>query len=387
MPKHLPRFSSGHTDPHCRVARCPVHNSRHRTFPASTRTTSADLRTSMPRASHSRVSALAPARVAFAPTDCRPASPTTQASPSHPRVSPWHASASTVGFPLVRASAPARIRMALRKNRLDPRPSAPPPARAAMPKHLPRFSSGHTDPHCRLARCHSAQLPARRPAPRVATFAPACVAPRTLERRPLAPSSVAPRTSKPRASHQRVSPSRMALRKTALIRVPQLRRRPGRLCQSTCHGFPPVIQTRTVAWRGVTAHNSRHRTFQRRPAPRVSTCAPARLAPRTRECRRSHQQASTLAPEGVAARTKGCRPLAPACVSPRTNECRPSHQHASPSHQQASTSHPRASPLAPRTTSYLVGLRPLNRVDDVDVLWLGAGLQFQPELLLNRGEQ
>ena len=107
---------------------------------------------------------------------------------------------------------------------------------------------------------------------------------------------------------------RMALRKTALIRVPQLRRRPGRLCQSTCHGFPPAIRTRTVAWRGVTVHNSRHRTRQRRPAPRVPTCAPACLAPRTRECRRSHQHASP-----------SHQRMSPA----RTLERRPSHQQAS----------------------------------------------------------
>src|SRR6478672_3982394 len=40
----------------------------------------------------------------------------------------------------------------------------------------------------------------------------------------------------------------MALRKTALIRAPQLRRRPRWLCQSTCHGFPPAIRTRAAAW-------------------------------------------------------------------------------------------------------------------------------------------
>src|SRR4051794_7820839 len=43
---------------------------------------------------------------------------------------------------------------------------------------------------------------------------------------------------------------RMALPKTALIRAPQRCRRPGRLCQDTCHGFPPAILTRTAVWRG-----------------------------------------------------------------------------------------------------------------------------------------
>jgi len=45
----------------------------------------------------------------------------------------------------------------------------------------------------------------------------------------------------------------MALRKTALIRASQLHRRPGRLCQYTCHGFPPAIRTRAAACRRSTA--------------------------------------------------------------------------------------------------------------------------------------
>ncbi len=44
----------------------------------------------------------------------------------------------------------------------------------------------------------------------------------------------------------------MAIRKTALVRAPQLRRRRGRLCQKTCHGFPPAIRTRTAVCPRVT---------------------------------------------------------------------------------------------------------------------------------------
>ena len=119
----------------------------------------------------------------------------------------------------------------------------------------------------------------------------------------------------------------MALRKTALIRVPQLRRRRRRLCQSTCHGFPPAIRTRTVAWPGrdgaapattskpgLTPPSVGHRTIKRQP--------------RTGKRRRSHQQASTshqgpssLAPASVA--------LAPRPVEPRTRKRRASHQRVS----------------------------------------------------------
>jgi len=71
----------------------------------------------------------------------------------------------------------------------------------------------------------------------------------------------------------------------------QLRRRRGRLCQNTCHGFPPAIRTRTVAWR----HGAS-----------LPATGAASLDPRTNERRPSHQQASRIAPTSV--------PLAPASV-------------------------------------------------------------------------
>ena len=242
MPKHLPRFSSGHTDSHCRMARLTVHHSRRQEPQASTLApTSVDPRTSKLRASHQRVS---PSHQ--------------QASTSHPQL------------PGPRRSACARQRASANpygapENRLDPRPSAPPPARAAMPKHLPRFSSGHTDSHWRIAAA-SRRTP---------------LGDRSRKPRPSPPRASTRRTSKLRVSHHerrsshqqasRVAPTRvalapycpdrgvplvrasaparirMALRKTASIRAPQLRRRRGRLCQSTCHGFPPATRTRTGA--------------------------------------------------------------------------------------------------------------------------------------------
>src|SRR6478735_9071672 len=46
----------------------------------------------------------------------------------------------------------------------------------------------------------------------------------------------------------------------------QLRRRRGRLCQNTCHGFPPAIRTRTGAvWRGAAGHHATVTTLVPRP--------------------------------------------------------------------------------------------------------------------------
>ena len=117
----------------------------------------------------------------------------------------------------------------------------------------------------------------------------------------------------------------MALRKTALIRVPQLRRRRGRLCQSTCHGFPPAIRTRTVAWPG--------RDGTARP-PRASLA--------------SHQ-VSAIAPSSVS--------LARASVAARTSKRRPRTKARRASHPRASPSHQRASRLAPAS----IGLRTRER--------------------------
>ncbi len=174
--------------------------------------------------------ALAPARVTLAPASVAP-----RTRECHPRTRECR---HRTLLPRSSLSACARERASANpygapENRLDPRPSAPPPARAAMPKHLPRFSSGHTDSHCRLARCPSAQLPAQdlpavdphhecRPAhqhasrlalesvgartsvrhPRTSKHRP-----RTLERRPLAPARVAFAPTDVARSHQQSSPS------------------------------------------------------------------------------------------------------------------------------------------------------------------------------------
>ena len=106
---------------------------------------------------------------------------------------------------------------------------------------------------------------------------------------------------------------RMALRKTALIRVPQLRRRPGRLCQSTCHGFPPAIRRLS---RGAVSQCTTRGT------------GPSSVDPH-HECRPAHQHASRLALESVGARTSTRRlrhqRMSPARTRkrhPRTRECR-----------------------------------------------------------------
>ncbi len=118
----------------------------------------------------------------------------------------------------------------------------------------------------------------------------------------------------------------MALRKTALIRVPQLRRRRRRLCQSTCHGFPPAIRTRTVGWPG--------RDGAARP-PRASLA--------------SHHRVSAIAPSSVS--------LARASVAARTSKRRPRTKARRASHPRASPSHQRASRLAPAR----IGLRTRER--------------------------
>ncbi len=170
---------------------------------------------------------------------------------------------------------------------------------------------------------------------------------------------------------------RMALRNTALIRVPQIRRRPGRLCQNTCHGFlrPYGVALSHGAASRCTTPGERARN--RRPAPtsaalrtskprpshqRVSTPAPASLAPRTNERRPSHQQASPshqraspFAPASLRPSHQRASPFAPRKPRPRTNERRPSHQQAStlaPTSVALRTSKPRpphqhTSPLAP----------------------------------------
>ncbi len=237
-------FSSRHTNSHCRVAR------RHGAPLPATGAASLNPRTSTRRGPHQqasslarRASLLAPASLARRTNACRPR--TLLPGPRRSACARQRARANPYGAP---------------ENRLDPRPSAPPPARAAMPKHLPRFSSGHTDSRCRMARRHGASLPPTG----AASLDPGAneCRPRTSTRRGphqqvsslapraslLAPASADLRTNSPRASHRRL---RLALRKTALIRAPQLRRRRGRLCHDTCHGFPPVIRTRTAVWRSV----------------------------------------------------------------------------------------------------------------------------------------
>ena len=186
MPKHLPRFSSGHTDSHWRGGATVTELPRPpRASPAS----------------HHRVSAIAPSSVSLARASVaartskrRPRTKARRAS--HPRASPSHQRASRL--------APASIGLRTRErrprprasanpygapeNRLDPRPSAPPPTKAAVPKHLPRFSSGHTDSHCRVTPV--AEHP---------------------------PPASSPRTNDPQASHQRppiptITPPRSARR-------------------------------------------------------------------------------------------------------------------------------------------------------------------------------
>jgi len=107
-----------------------------------------------------------------------------------------------------RRSACARTRASANpygapENRLDPRPSAPPPAGAALPKHLPRFSSGHTDSHWRMARRH------------------------VRKRRPAMSADL--RTSKPRASHPSHQPASSSHQRASSARTSKHRR-----CTNEC---------------------------------------------------------------------------------------------------------------------------------------------------------
>jgi len=303
---------------------------RHGASLPATGAASLDPRTNERRPSHQQASRIAPTSVPLAPASVDLAPPT----------------ARTAAF---RLCAPARQRESVWRSGKPPR-SAPLSSAAGEGGYAKALATVFLRPHG-LALAHS----------RGVTAHPS--GDRSRKPRPSPPRASTRRTSKLRASHQRVSPShqqasrvaptpvalapycpyrgvslvrgsapariRMALRKTASIRAPQLRRLRGRLCQSTCHGFRRATRTRTVAWRGVTAH----------PA----SAATVNLSPRTDDPRASRQHASSLAPRASL--------LAPASFAHRTNECRPRTSTRRGPHQQASSLAPRASLLAPTSVA------------------------------------